>query len=462
MATTLPNEVRALIGEENISKHVLHPHPSVENAHLTVERGQALYFVLNSARRCIFDFGHAKLSKEGRRIMQRGADFQQLARERVEDLKELTTMVYTRWDSLAHPECKTIIQYIKATADVNGVPGVDEDIEKNVKYFKTSRVHNDFFALFSREDGTILVEANMPVGGSKRKVYLVQGMANSVADALGCQTHGVVIGQFLKITLLPWDGRIVYDGTMAVSNQQYFDEDPSRKIELFRAYIDAVKNDELILSLPLIQPQAKPVPKSSTTNWRGRLSKELDAIKKAAWIDGKGDMGMSRVGLINDNAVMWVMRRHGYSRAENPEKLITIMASETPILFGAQMSAVIPTIGDLIKILLRGIKSAGNKKPRCVLIDVESLVLEFTDLMKEVDIIVEFYPPPTVEEMALRNELDIGCSVCYARYAPDGGRLLRCGRCKQAKYCSAEHQKLHWKQHKEACRTICANQSSMA
>ena len=50
MATTLPNEVRALIGEENISKHVLHPHPSVENAHLTVERGQALYFVLNSAR----------------------------------------------------------------------------------------------------------------------------------------------------------------------------------------------------------------------------------------------------------------------------------------------------------------------------------------------------------------------------------------------------------------------------
>ena len=27
--------------------------------------------------------------------MQRGADFQQLARERVEDLKELTTMVYT-------------------------------------------------------------------------------------------------------------------------------------------------------------------------------------------------------------------------------------------------------------------------------------------------------------------------------------------------------------------------------
>ena len=55
--------------------------------------------------------------------MQRGADFQQLARERVEDLKELTTMVYTRWDSLAHPECKTIIQYIKATADVNGVLG---------------------------------------------------------------------------------------------------------------------------------------------------------------------------------------------------------------------------------------------------------------------------------------------------------------------------------------------------
>ena len=84
------------------------------------------------------------------------------------------------------------------------------------------------------------------------------------------------------------------------------------------------------------------------------------------------------------------------------------------------------------------------------------------DLMKEVDIIVEFYPPPTVEELSLRNEIDIGCSVCYARNAHDGGRLLRCGICKQVKYCSAEHQKLHWKEHKEECRMICAHQSSMA
>ena len=88
--------------------------------------------------------------------------------------------------------------------------------------------------------------------------------------------------------------------------------------------------------------------------------------------------------------------------------------------------------------------------------------LEFTDLMKEVNILVEFYPPPTVEELSLRNEIDIGCSVCYARNAPDGGRLLRCGRCKQVKYCSAEHQELHWKEHKEECRMICAHQSSMA
>ncbi|GLH11683.1 Uncharacterized protein GBIM_16425 [Gryllus bimaculatus] len=35
------------------------------------------------------------------------------------------------------------------------------------------------------------------------------------------------------------------------------------------------------------------------------------------------------------------------------------------------------------------------------------------------------------------------CGVC--------GRLLRCARCKEAYYCSKEHQRLHWKSHKMAC-----------
>ena len=44
------------------------------------------------------------------------------------------------------------------------------------------------------------------------------------------------------------------------------------------------------------------------------------------------------------------------------------------------------------------------------------------------------------------------CNVCGVR-----GQLMRCSKCKQAKYCSREHQVEDWKTH----RTVCGSAKQM-
>jgi hypothetical protein len=44
--------------------------------------------------------------------------------------------------------------------------------------------------------------------------------------------------------------------------------------------------------------------------------------------------------------------------------------------------------------------------------------------------------------------------VCFKCYKMEEfiGQLKYCGRCKEARYCSKECQKIHWKQHKLECK----------
>lgn len=43
------------------------------------------------------------------------------------------------------------------------------------------------------------------------------------------------------------------------------------------------------------------------------------------------------------------------------------------------------------------------------------------------------------------------CGVCGVTRTSNGSRLLVCSRCESVAYCCAEHQKIHWKWHKQEC-----------
>jgi len=45
------------------------------------------------------------------------------------------------------------------------------------------------------------------------------------------------------------------------------------------------------------------------------------------------------------------------------------------------------------------------------------------------------------------------CMVCHLTASP-GKPLKRCSRCHAIYYCSAEHQKIHWKSHRALCNHL--------
>jgi hypothetical protein len=46
------------------------------------------------------------------------------------------------------------------------------------------------------------------------------------------------------------------------------------------------------------------------------------------------------------------------------------------------------------------------------------------------------------------------CGGCGAEDGKNGSELLRCGKCKERKYCGTDCQKAHWKYHKLVCKTM--------
>ena len=47
-----------------------------------------------------------------------------------------------------------------------------------------------------------------------------------------------------------------------------------------------------------------------------------------------------------------------------------------------------------------------------------------------------------------------GCCFVCARVATKEKPLKRCSRCNSIFYCSAEHQRKHWKDHKRMCKYL--------
>lgn len=54
----------------------------------------------------------------------------------------------------------------------------------------------------------------------------------------------------------------------------------------------------------------------------------------------------------------------------------------------------------------------------------------------------------TMRKLTIRKS---SCAVCGVTRTADGSRLLVCSRCESVAYCCADHQKIHWKWHKQEC-----------
>ena len=295
------------------------------------QEGRAFSYVLDHLRFEILQASLGNVSSEAKRIVKEPGDLYLLRHGGLmNDLMSLNAAVYSYWDTTPSRPNEGIIHWMEASVEASStnttLPPLSRYINtafyRDVRHFKDDRIYGNFIFIFDTFSGSILVEMKT------KKVYKVLGIRDSIGALVGerkpFQMFSAVIGAELVMTILPWNGDIVYDGLMACKKSKV---SPDILKQAIRMYVNAVDNGNLIVTLPRLSSSA-PSSSSSSRNRLGSkkavysgpspeslkitLSIELDSIKSLP---------------TDDREFMWVFRRHGYTERENPDHLVTVLSS---------------------------------------------------------------------------------------------------------------------------------------
>ena len=259
------------------------------------------------------------------------------------------------------------------------------------------RIHGDFWivAKDTNDGGTYAIPDD-----NKRAVYKVFGMTSCLYDLLQNALPGMPAK--VKMTMVPWYGRLVYDGTVNVTNRYAPDTLAARLANsLQTAKAEGRVVERLIqLELPdeglsgddvinMDEPE-----KDATRNERLIISSFSPIPSYPAWD-----------GTANDPGV-WVFRRMGYTEEANPKHMGVILAAGG-MIGRFECSALEPQPTDILKWLVQYSLTLG-RRPSIINIDDKTCYKRVKHLLKDVEgTDVEYYPPPTEEELNAMNVLEM-------------------------------------------------------
>jgi hypothetical protein len=289
---------------------------------------------------------------------------------------------------------------------------------------------------------------------SLEEVYRVVGLSTSIGDMLRSQGQGFAeAGSMLRLTLLPWMGRIVYDGTL-MGGPSLGSTDPSLVVRLGELATSARAGGDVIAELPAVADApflgkrvavrgliARPELNGrvgfagSFDDVGGRYAVSLEdgggsfkirpdnlavAPSPRAGTDGAGaaaappserDVKLQRRILsLPRREDFWVCRRMGYTEAENPMHMGVIMSGKSGMTLGTLQSRdLAPTPAEYLSSLeaaLFGGKSSSTRgggvgfRPSFFAVDEQSAVDGLKAVLSPAGIQVGYYPPPSNEELA--------------------------------------------------------------
>ena len=330
-----------------------------------------------------------------------------------------------------------------------------------------------------RPDGTILISEDF------MHVYLVQGITKSIGQMFlkkmnkevekknnnsimkivpssysELEFHRPTVNVRMIATLLPWQGKIAYDG-LGVIDSSKVTTDQRILIALKRAFINAVDKEKIIYSLKK-NDQTLYIPStkfsSSQLNISYTTQANIDTLRNMMYITTT-----TGVNNIYDDKNLFVFRRDGYTEKTNPLHEVTVIYKTRPL--GVKFTTqLIPNIEEYIHLLIEACISLKSKKPSIILIDAIEQVSLLSHLLQPTNILVHWYPPPSYEESIVNDmtnpspipkqlfQSNGGCGSCHKMLCDDGSLLQKCSRCCNELYCCVDHQKKHWKYHKKICK----------
>ncbi len=449
--------------------------------------GRIMSGMLDYLRYSAFSIGGASVSPAAKKILRDFNDFHKLRENGLmEDIQRMNVMMYSYWDTsvAATGVFDRLIKFVEFNPSI---VSWNTRLENDTKYWRDTRVFGDFYILFDRIDGSILVSSNYET------VYIVLGLAQSLGEAiLGRspttknslpQFNKGWLGRKILTTLLNWNDKIVYDGLMMHLSVMTSEE----RDRALKAYYRAVDTNTIIVTLEkkLVVAAESAASTTSTTTAKSGVKIITKTPNPSPIIPSEHNEKVRRIiahisqasKFVGDmGKCSWIFRRSGYTELTNPQHLVSVLGTGMNLIVAYhRFKALVPDLIEIIELLDLAVTSAGNRKPEFIGIDVEYAVDPIRALIQEsTGIKVMYYPPPSAEEETFSNrtnpyltkkEKSRGinvhnptegvhiCAVCSAHYSAqdDASPLMKCSRCKNEYYCSKEHQKLHWKVHKKNC-----------
>lgn len=392
------------------------------------------------------------LSSVADQLIRTSTDLHKLRQQHLySDLAKLDNGIYQYWTT--YKGQPGVISWVRELMSMN--PQISEwevPMERDVRYWKDSRICDEFFMLFVRKDGTVLVSKDYSY------VVLVLGIAETLGSAIskgtmstykeqnrrrtagdrGYFVHGDLIGQRITTALLNWDKSVVYDGIMAVKAAM-------TKTELARAlaaYVRAVDRGAVCSTLTKVLHQVGGAePPSSSTSF-------LSRHKPSTLPVSEGGSGPRPPEYYSDPAVVTVPL--------TPEGLQDYMQDHLGDAYAAcnqQAGGTLPSLNSMLRAagLPKGISVSASVRTT---LEVSSggggggsmSPLKGSSLSFGVSHGAQ--PGPQV------------CVVCAdgsskgAAAAVPATTLSTCTRCNENYFCCADHTRFYTKNHMQYCRVL--------
>lgn len=131
---------------------------SQPTAKLIEKEGRMICGILDALKWAVLDLGLAQLSPQAMSVVKDMNDLHALRGMGLYgDLVKLNVYTYSYWHRAA--AAAGVFSWLLEAVKIN--PELKVPVERDVQYWKDSRVSGDFFLLFDREDGSVLVSTDL-------------------------------------------------------------------------------------------------------------------------------------------------------------------------------------------------------------------------------------------------------------------------------------------------------------
>ena len=326
--------------------------------------------------------------------------------------------------------------------------------ENEVQHWPRQRVTGNFF--FAKE---AMSGAALMVDEKLEKVYCVVGLSTSIGDMMRANGQVDVCGSSLVLTLLPFMGKIVYDGTLRGAPPTH-EAGSAWEQQLLEVAMRAEGSGTVLTELPkpastgaltgkrvLIsglagRPELNGT-RGTALTWsdeRGRYAVRLhdgtDVLLKPANLEAAKDQSADgsrgaaaaaapprepteltaeelrvratlekMTSVIEGDGGTLIFRRMGYTEKENPNHQVIVLSGAgmpVPVQHGMPIvdcAALQPTAAEVLR-GLEGAARAAGAKPESIAVDEKSIVERLQMVLGPTGVYCGYYPPPSKEELA--------------------------------------------------------------